>query len=608
MKLKLLSIITVFGLFACSSTSITYNPKEFDTAYYQNNVENAVDATDMLKDFDDSKIPQANLEPADFSNLVQADLYFNQGDYIKAYSYFKHLSVKHKDPRIIYKAIICIEHFSATKEQIAELDSMLDLFIKVNPDSRLAKLFQIKVALNQNNLSLATEDLDMLMKKNPQNGRVILLFVSSLITGGVGRASGETLTEFSDYVVDNYKAYPESNLLASVGYAAANNPDNLANRLDFIQNKFPNWDIPAIWSVGILAHSGNESAVIQVLDRILKNDKTPDVTLQNIYVGSLIKTKQLDRATDYTNGSIQNNQNRDNALVNMGVIKSLQKDYDNALPNFTAAQSENKMQLSMVKSVIGAIYDYQGKYSLAIKYYQEAASLNQYLVQPANIIILNDYVALGDKARVNQILDDFAKSQKLDAKKTILFKAGFYNDIDWHDESYKLLARNYTKYSADREYLYMYAGSASMSRNTKEAIKLYNKYIKTDPKNAMAYNDLAFTYADQTHDTKLAYTNARKAFALKPTDASILDTMGWVYYKQGNYDMALKYVKESIDKGYDPDSAQHLKDIYTALRQPDMAAKVVIITKDQVKANVRRQLLEKSIGLLMYIQFGIEVK
>ncbi|MCC2624224.1 MAG: hypothetical protein K0R14_97 [Burkholderiales bacterium] len=608
MKLKLLSVITTLGLFACSSTNITYNPKEFDTAYYQNNVENAVDATDMLKDFDDSKIPQANLEPADFSNLVQADIYFNQGDYVKAYSYFKQLSIKYKDPRIIYKAIICLEHFSATREQITELDSMINLFIKVNPDSRLAKLFQIKVALNQNNISLATDDLDILMKKNPENGRVILLFISSLLTGSVGKASQETLTGFGDYVIDNYKVYPESNLLASVSYAAANNPSSLADRLDLIQNKFSNWDIPAIWSVGMLVHAGNESSVIFVLDSYLKNDKTPDMTLQNIYVGSLVKTKQFNKAIDYTNASIQNKQNKDNALVNMGIIKSLQGDYDSALPDLLTTRLENKMQLSMVKSVVAAIYDYQGKYSLAIKYYQEAGSLNQYLVMVANIIILNDYVALKDKARVNQILDNFAKLQKLDAKKTILFKAGFYNDIDWYDESYKLLAGNYKKYKADKDYLYMYAGSASMSRNTQEAIKLYKKYIKTDPKNALAYNDLAFTYVDQGNDISQAYINARKAFELKPNDASILDTLGWVYYRQGNYNMALKYVKESIEKGYDPDSAQHLKTIYTAQKQPDMAQKVIVITKDQVKANIRRQLLEKSIKLLMYIQLGIEVK
>ncbi|HLX53402.1 MAG TPA: hypothetical protein VKR58_05660, partial [Aquella sp.] len=570
------------GLFACSNTSVTYNPKEFDTANYQSNVENAVDATDMLKDFDNSKIPQANLEPADFSNLVQADIYFNQGDYVKAYNYFKQLSIKYKDPRIIYKAIICLEHFSTTKEQIAALDSMLDLFIKVNPESQLAKLFQIKVALNQNNVSLAEDNLDELMKKNPKNGRAILLFVSSLLTGGVNNASSETLTSFGDYVANNYRVYPESNLVSAINYASANNADSLAARLDLIQNKFPNWEIPAIWSIGILSRAGNESEVIPILDANLKNNKNPAVILQNMYVGSLIKTKQLGKAQDYTNFSIQNNLNKDNALVNMGLIKFLQNDYTGAITNFSTANPENKAITGAVKSVIGGVYDFQGKHDQAIKYYQDAASLNQFLVMPANIIILNNYVAMGDRANVNKALDNFAKAEKLDARKTILFKAGFYSDVHWYDDAYKLLANNYKQYANDKDYLYTYAGMAAMTKNTKQAIKLYNKYIKMNPQDAMGYNDLAFIYADQTKNINQAFIYAKKAFDLKPADPNILDTLGWVYYRQGNYPMALKYVKASVDKNYDPESAGHLRDIYTALKQPEQAAKVIVITRDQV--------------------------
>jgi predicted Zn-dependent protease len=131
---------------------------------------------------------------------------------------------------------------------------MFNLFIQTNPDSQLAKLFQIKVALNQNNLSLAEDNLDILMKKYPQKGRIILLFVSSLLTGDFKQSSSNTLSQFGDYVIDNYSAYPEANLLAVVSYANANNSSSLANRLDMIQQKFPNWDIPTIWSVGLLVY------------------------------------------------------------------------------------------------------------------------------------------------------------------------------------------------------------------------------------------------------------------------------------------------------------------------------------------------------------------
>lgn len=608
MKLKLLSIIAVFCLFACSTTNITYNPKEFDTVNYQKNVENAVDATDVLKDFDDSGMQQANLEPADFSSLVQADIYFNQGDYLKAYDYYKQLSIKYKDPRIIYKAIVCLEHFSATKEQIIALDTMLDLFIKVNPNSRLSKLFQIKVALNQNDTSLAKDDLNALMDSNPQNGRIVLLFISSLLTGGLSTANSETLTDFGDYVANNYKAYPESNLVSAISYAEANNLPNLSSRLDIIKTKFPNWDIPAIWSIGLVLRTGNESSVISLLDANLKNDPDPAIVLQNMYVGTLIKTGQLDAATKYTNFSIQSNLNKDNALINLGLIKALQNDYNGALANFTVANLIDKAQLGILKSMIGSIYDYQGRQDLAIKYYKEASGLNPSIALLSNIIILNDYATIGDKINTDLYLNDLAKANKLDAKKTLLFKAGFYSEVGWYKDAYNILDKNYKKYALDKDYLYTYAGMAAISKNTKQAIKLYTKYIKMDPQNAMGYNDLAFIYADQTQDYKKGYMYAKKAFELNPTDPNVLDTFGWIYYRQGDYQNALKYVKASIDKHYDSESAKHLRDIYFALKQHDMAAKVIIITKSQIATNIRLQLLQKTIGVLLYMQFGMELK
>lgn len=606
MKLKLLNIIVLLSLFACSTTNITYNPKEFDTANYQKNVENAVDAADILSDFDDAEIPRANLEAADFSNLVQADIYFNQGDYLKAYNYYKQLSIKYKDPRIIYKAIVCLEHFSSNKEQIAELNAMVDLFIRVSPGSQLAKLFQIKVALNQNDLSLAKNNLDVLMEKHPQNGRVILLFVSSLLTGDLKMAGSETLTKFGDYVVNNYSAYPESNLVASINYAMANNPTSLAGRLEFIQKKFPNWDIPAIWSLGILLNAGNESEVIPILQDNLSNNQQPSSILQNMYIGCLLKSGQLAKAQEYTNFSIQNNLNKENANINMGIIKSRQNDYNGALNNFIAANPQDKIQSSIVKLVIASIYDYQNNSDKAIKYYQDVASLNKYLSLPADLMILNDYAAMGNKLKTDQMLYDFAKSEKFDAKKTILLKADFYIDMNWYNDAYKLMEANYRQYPGDKDYLYTYASMAAMTQNTKQAIKLYKEYIRIDPQNAMGYNDLAFVYADQTRDYKQAYVYANKAFELNPSNPYILDTLGWVYYRQGNYNMALKYVKASVDKIYNPESAEHLKAIYTALKQPEQAAKIVIVSKKEIQANIKHQLLDKAIGLITYTQFGIE--
>lgn len=608
MKIKLLSIICAANLFGCSTTNISYNPKEFDTINYQKNVANAVDASDILNDFDQANTPKQNLDSADFSKLIQADILFNQANYISAYKHYAQLVPKYQDPRIIYKAIVCLEHFSNTQEQINTLNSMVNLFIKVSPNSQLAKLFQIKVALNTNDLALAKNDLDGLMEHNSQNGRAILLFISSLLTSDLNGASSSTLSDFAAYVAKKYKAYPESNLVGAIAYASANNYEGLKNQLKFIQKKFPNWDIPAIWSIAIFAKNGSQNQIIDLLNDNIKSNSHPDIVLQNMYISALIKSKQFSQAISYTQQSIDNNQNRNNALINMGILKMLMASYTEALNSFNLANPSEISLASIIKLTMGNIYDYQGDTSNAIKYYEQVNVNDPYLKSSAEMLIINDYALLDDKNKINQVLDELAIKNKLNPKQAILFKAQIYVNLEYYQDAYNLLDKNLKQYSNDKDYLYMYTAMSGILKKTNQAIKLYKQYIKLDPMNAFGYNDLAFIYADQTHDYKHAFQYATKALELNAIDPNVLDTMGWVYYKQGNYNLALKYVKASLDKNYAVESAKHLKAIYLALNQKEMAQNVIILTKDQVQKNNKQLLLNKAISLLIYLQFGLVVK
>lgn len=607
-KFRLLLLIVTFGIYSCSTTSVVYNPKEFDTINYQKNLDNAVDATDLLKDFDDNKIPVANLDTKDFANLIQADINFNQGQYAKAYSYYNYLARKYKDPRIIYKAIVCLEHISKTKGDLTQLHQMVNLFIEVNPSSKLAKLFAIKLSLKNNNINAAQDDLNNLMSNDPQTGRAILLFIGSLLTGDMDNTSPEVLTTFGDYVISNYIAYPEASLLAAISYADAGDINKLENQLIKIHQKFPNWDIPVIWSIGILSQSGQKSAVIRILKEFLAVDLKPDTLLQNIYVATLMDANQIMQAKQYMEDSVKANLNLNNSLINLGIINAKLSDRLGVVKNFTLVNTSNKTLMGLTQLSTAIIYDYEGDKTNAVKYYQQVINSSQGLAIIADFMLLNIYESLGYTTQIDQLLSTIAKIDKLDVKKTVLFKAGYYNNTGHNDVAYHLLDANFKNYASDDNYLYQYASTAAMASKNKLAIKLYNLYIKRNPNNAYGYNDLAFIYADQTNQYKLAYKYATKAIMLSPSDPNVLDTLGWVYYKQKQYILALKYIKASLDISYSVESAKHLRDVYIALGQNQLAQQVLIVDKNKWQQASKLQLLNKSIAILMLLQFGIDIK
>ena len=63
----------------------------------------------------------------------------------------------------------------------------------------------------------------------------------------------------------------------------------------------------------------------------------------------------------------------------------------------------------------------------------------------------------------------------------------------------------------------------------------YNDAIKIDPNNFVAGNNLAYILAERGTDLNTALSLAQGARKSQPENPSTADTLGWVYYKLGNY-------------------------------------------------------------------------
>lgn len=81
--------------------------------------------------------------------------------------------------------------------------------------------------------------------------------------------------------------------------------------------------------------------------------------------------------------------------------------------------------------------------------------------------------------------------------------------------------------------------------------------IQQDPKYAQAYNALGFTLADRNERLKEARGLIEKALALAPNDPFILDSMGWLNYREKHLDAALDYLNRAAALRADPEIVAH---------------------------------------------------
>ena len=95
---------------------------------------------------------------------------------------------------------------------------------------------------------------------------------------------------------------------------------------------------------------------------------------------------------------------------------------------------------------------------------------------------------------------------------------------------------------------------------------VYTKALAIDPLDALVNNNYAYALSERGERLDEALDMAKKAIAVDPNNSSFLDTIGWIYYKMGDYEKA----KENIEKAMMTDSdnptlLHHLGDVYSKL-------------------------------------------
>jgi Tfp pilus assembly protein PilF len=100
----------------------------------------------------------------------------------------------------------------------------------------------------------------------------------------------------------------------------------------------------------------------------------------------------------------------------------------------------------------------------------------------------------------------------------------------------------------------------------------FRKALAIDPQNAGVLNYLGYMLADQGQKLPEALKMIRKAVELEPQTPAYLDSLGWVYFKMGNYAEAEDNLHKAIERmNSDPTLHDHLGEVYEKTGKLKMA-------------------------------------
>lgn len=108
-----------------------------------------------------------------------------------------------------------------------------------------------------------------------------------------------------------------------------------------------------------------------------------------------------------------------------------------------------------------------------------------------------------------------------------------------------------------------------------DSIREMRTVLQMDSNNADALNFIGYIYADKGINLEEAEVLIKKALAIKPGNAYILDSLGWVYFRQNKLVEAIKYLKEAAALlPQDATVAEHLGDAYAKAGQISAAREI----------------------------------
>ena len=126
----------------------------------------------------------------------------------------------------------------------------------------------------------------------------------------------------------------------------------------------------------------------------------------------------------------------------------------------------------------------------------------------------------------------------------------------------------------DKEYVYFLRGSTfEREKKYDEAETEFKKVLAANPQSAVTLNYLGYMNADRGVQLEESLNQIKLAVSLDPTNGAYLDSLGWVYFKLGKYDLAEETLsKASLRMGSDPTVQDHLGDLFQKTGRLKLAA------------------------------------
>ena len=161
-----------------------------------------------------------------------------------------------------------------------------------------------------------------------------------------------------------------------------------------------------------------------------------------------------------------------------------------------------------------------------------------------------------------------------DARAKMLAEVQLLREAKRWEEANGLLASANQKYPDDIDLLYEQSMMAEKLNRLDEMERLLRRVIEIKPDHHHAHNALGYSLAERNLRLPEAKALIQKALEIAPGEPFITDSLGWVEYRMGNHQEALRLLRGAYQSRPDPEIAAHLGEVLWVSGDRDEARRI----------------------------------
>ena len=505
-----------------------------------------------------------------FQALV-GDIALQRGDLEMGVNAWADLAQRTRDPQVIARATE-VAAFTRKYDLAMELNK---LWLEVDPTSVKAQQTQSSLLVLSNRLDDLAPQLATVLEQDKASLPANLMHLNRMLARHADKKAVQRLV---DRLATPYNGVPEAHF--SMGQAAANASDFMRAQNEFekaLQLR-PDWEPAALARAQLQARQSGSTAITSLNDFIERYPNARDARLALARL--LISEKRYDAARKQFDRLIKDNPDNPEVIYPVAMLALQQGDAATGRAQLEKLLKSDFPDKSTVHFFIGQIDEDQKKPESALEHYRQVTAGDQYInarARAAQILL-----KLGRPEEAREMVRTTQTSNNAERTQLILAESQLLREAGKHAEAYTTLESALAKQPDNSELLYETALTAERLGKTEVLEKHLKRLLEIKPDHAHALNALGYSLAERNIRLSEAHQLITQALSLAPEDPFIMDSLGWVLFRQGKLSEALTTLQNAYQLKADPEIAAHLGEVLWALNRKDDAR---LLLKDAAKKN-----------------------